>query len=147
MAKNRVTVKINNHTIKKAVHKAVEEAIYDVSDDLVRTSSETTPHDKGILEQSFGRSVAWKNRNEIVAVVDYSVKEENGQNGFNYALWIHEGDYNLGENSQKKAQAGGGVGMSGQSYAVGNKYLTRVLYGEEETYKEYIQKKINESIK
>lgn len=143
----RVSINLNNlNQIKRNVKSAVEEAVHDVSDDLVRTSSETAPHWKGILEQSYGKSVAWRG-NKCVAVVDYSVKEDNGQNGFDYAIWIHEGDYELGEESEKKASSGGGVGMSGKSYPVGNKFLTRPLNGEADTYRKHIQSVVDENLK
>lgn len=143
----RVKVKINTRTVSRAVKQSVEEAVHDIADDLIRTSSESAPHDKGILEQSYGKSVAWDG-DKCVAVVDYSVKEENGNGGFNYALWIHEDmDYEYGEGTLKKAKSGGGVGMSGKQYPVGRKFLTRPLYGEEEAYTNHIQKSIDEAIK
>ena len=144
MAVTRVNLR-GIRPLTRKVKDAVEEAIYDVTDDLIRTSSEATPHWHGILEQSYGRDVGW-NGKRIIATVDYSVVEEHGQNGFNYAYYMHEGDYNLGEKSQEKAAGGGGVGMSGQSYPVGPKYLTRVLEGEEATYKKYIQKVVDKAV-
>jgi hypothetical protein len=131
---------------RQAVKKAVEEGIYDCTDDLIRASSESAPHWKGILEQSYGRSVAWKG-SQILGIVDYSVTEENSNGGFNYAYYMHEGDYKLGPESEKKASAGGGVGMSGKSYPVGPKFLTNVLEGEEETYTNHIQKLVDKATK
>ncbi|MCS0827386.1 hypothetical protein NX029_26080 [Cytobacillus firmus] len=139
----RVSMNLSNlNRVKRDVKSAVEEAVHDVTDDLVRTSSETAPHWKGILEQSYGKSVTWRG-NQCVGVVDYSVKED----GFDYAVWIHEGEYQLGEKSEEKASAGGGVGMSGKSYPVGNKFLTRPLYGEAETYRKHIQSVVDENLK
>ncbi|MFD9628675.1 hypothetical protein [Peribacillus muralis] len=144
-ARVRINLK-NMPKIKKAVRDSIEEAVEDVSDDLVRTSSEAAPHDNGILEQSFGKSVAWKG-DKCIAVVDYSVKEDNGQNGFDYAAWIHEDtDYNLGEKSEAKAAGGGGVGMSGKTYEVGHHFLTRPLYGEAEAYKNHMQSIVDSNL-
>lgn len=145
----RITVKVDKRNVRKiinAVKSATEEGIHDATDDLVRVSSEAAPHDKGILEQSYSKSVGWSG-DRVIGVVDYSVKEDNGQNGFNYAYWIHEGDYNLGENSQKKAASGGGTGMSGKSYEVGKQFLTRPLYGEYNTYTQHIQKLVDKAVK
>jgi hypothetical protein len=143
----KVTVKINLNNVNKQIKRAVQEAIQDCADDLIRTSSETAPHDKGILEQSYGKSVYW-NGNKYIAMVDYFVREENSQGDFNYAYWIHENeDYKLGPNSEKKAEGGGGVGMSGTAYPVGNHFLTRPLYGEQEAYKQHIQNVIDEAMK
>ncbi|PEM08504.1 hypothetical protein [Bacillus wiedmannii] len=143
MARARVTVNTRNIArITQRVMSATEEAIYDVSDDLIRTSSETAPHDKGILEQSYGRDVR-KMGSQIIAAVDYSVRADNG---YDYAEWIHEGTYNLGPNSEAKAASGGGTGMSGQSYEVGNKFLSGVLEGEGQAYRDYIEKVIKDSL-
>ena len=143
----RVIVNLSNKAkVIKDAQKAMVEAVHDVSDDLVRTSSESAPHDKGILEQSFNKEVVVKG-SKIIGIVDYAVVEDNGQGGFNYAYWIHEGDYNLGEGSIEKANGGGGVGMSGKSYPVGPKFLSGVLDGEAETYKEYMQKMMDKQFK
>jgi hypothetical protein len=145
MARVKVNLKGINVT-RQAVRDAVEEGIYDCTDDVIRTSSESAPHWKGILEQSYGREVSWKG-NQIVAVVDYSVTEENSNGGFNYAYYMHEGDYELGEKSEEKAAGGGGVGMSGKSYPVGPKFLTNVIEGEEEAYSKHIQKLVDKAVK
>lgn len=139
----RVKVNLNGlNAVKQKVKDAVEEAMHDVTDDLVRTSSETAPHKEGILEQSFGKSVTWRG-NQVIGVVDYSVKAENG---FDYSVKMHEGIYNLGKKSEEKAISGGGVGMSGTSYEVGSRFLTRPLFGEAETYKKHIQKVVDSAL-
>ncbi|MDT2193399.1 hypothetical protein [Paenibacillus larvae] len=45
---------------------------------------------------------------------------------FNYALWTHEMTYKLGSNRRHFS------GVDG--YSVGNKYLSRPLYGEQSKY-------------
>jgi hypothetical protein len=144
--RGRVSVNLKGLNVtRKAVRDAVEEGIYDVTDDLIRTSSEATPHWKGILEQSYSREVTVSG-DKISAIVDYAVREDTGyNNGFDYAFWIHEGEYELGEKSKEKAAAGGGQGMSGKTYDVGREFLTRVLEGEADTYIQYIQDKVNEA--
>jgi hypothetical protein len=121
----------------------IELAMNDVADDLVRTSSETAPHDKGILEKSSSKEVKWSN-GKIEATVEYSVKEENSNGGFNYALKMHEDQYQLGERSRQKD---GGTGMSGKHYEVGNKFLTRILEGEASTYREHIIRTVNDKLR
>lgn len=139
MARTKVTVNLSKLQVKqKAVRDAVEEAIEIASEDFVRTSSEAAPKDKGVLEDSHSKSAAWQG-SSYVAVVDYSVKEENGQNGFDYAQWIHEDqDYNLGPNSLEKAGAGGATGMSGKTYEVDRGFMSRVIEGESDTYQQVI---------
>lgn len=130
--------------VRAAFEKTLESAMHDVIDDLVRVSSETAPHDHGVLEKSWSKDIRWQG-GTIVGTVEYSVKESNASGGqANYALWTHEYDYNLGEGSLAKP---GGTGMSGRHYDVGNKYLTRPLEGEKDAYKEHIKKRLRKVIK
>jgi len=148
MARAKVTINLNGMLKSvKNVRAAVEESIEIVSEDFIRTSSEAAPKDKGVLEDSHSSSMAWVG-SEYIATVDYSVTEENGQNGFNYAEWIHEDqDYNLGPNSLEKAGSGGATGMSGNTYEVDRKFMTRVIEGEAEAYKQVISDLVGEACK
>ena len=122
---------------------ALKQAMDDVADDLVRVSSEIAPHDKGILEKSHAKEV------KVVGVkvdltVSYTVIERNSRGNFNYALYMHEGIYDLGEGSRRKP---GTSGMSGRHYDVGNKFLTRPLEGEGEAYRTHIDDEIKRAIR
>jgi hypothetical protein len=131
-------------TVRKAEAKAaLKVAMEDVTDDLVRVSSEIAPHDKGILEMSHGKEIKYDGFS-AVSTVSYSVREANRTYSFNYALWIHEGTYNLGPGSLAKP---GTEGMSGKHYDVGPKYLTRPLEGEGETYKDHIKKIVGKAVR
>ncbi|WP_242278582.1 HK97 gp10 family phage protein [Bacillus cereus group sp. BfR-BA-01313] len=136
-------VRINFHNtvnqITAAVKEASEEAMEKAMTDLVRVSSETTPFDEGDLEDSWGKEVNVSG-DEIIGTVDYRVFNQ----GFNYAIWTHEMNYNLGEGSKNKA---GGDGMSGAHYPVGNKYLTRPHEGEAPTYRKMFEKEIKNTLK
>lgn len=135
MARTRVRVNLKGlRTITTDVRNAIQESIEIVSEDFMRTSSEAAPHDKGILEQSHSKSAAWSG-SAYVAMVDYSVKEENGNGGFDYAEYIHESDYyELGPGSLEKAAGGGATGMSGRTYEVDRKFMSRVIKGEKDAY-------------
>jgi hypothetical protein len=114
--------------------RSITQSIRTIAQDVARTSSETAPHKTGDLEDSY--TVEYQMRgDQITATVEYAVYKD----GFNYAIAMHEWTYNLGEGSLAKA---GGTGMSGTHYPVGNKFLTRVLEGEAETYRNYIWDKI-----
>lgn len=139
-------VRIDTRNLERAIHgtkRAFKEAVNDCIDDLVRTSSETAPHDKGILEKSFSKEVYGENTDVITGYVDYSVKEAHGDGTYNYALAMHEKNYQLGSGSRAKP---GGTGMSGQHYPVGKKFLTRPLEGEKEAYKDHIEKAIKREL-
>ncbi|MBC9785505.1 HK97 gp10 family phage protein [Heliobacterium chlorum] len=138
----KIQVKVNDQLLKrveKDIRNRLKQAVHDCADDLVRASSETAPHDKGILEKSFAKEVTANSRT-VTATVDYSVKE----GGFNYALAMHELNYRLGLGSLAKP---GGYGMSGKHYPVGNKFLTRPLEGETQTYKQHIERELQKILK
>lgn len=131
--------KFNGNAIAKAVERASKDAMEDVLNDLVKASSGATPHDEGTLEKSWSKEIS-KDRGGYVGTVSYAVR---GANGYNYAIKMHEQQYNLGEKSLAK---GGGTGMSGANYQVGSHFLTRPLHGEEATYKKYFAKQVKKVI-
>lgn len=136
----KVTIKKNNlDKIGKNVGSAIRDGINDVGDDLVRASSGATPFDKGTLSQSWNKNIS-VSRLQAIAEVSYSVHNR----GFNYAIKMHEGSYNLGPGSRSKP---GGQGMSGKRYSVGPKFLERPLLGEQQAYKDHIKEMIQKSIK
>ena len=124
--------------IKPAVKQAVEDCV----DDLVRVSSEIAPHDRGILERSSAKEIVAEDT-KVTATVNYSVRETNSGGNYNYAIRMHEGDYNLGPGSRAKP---GTEGMSGRHYDVGNKYLQRPLEGEKEAYINHIKEALVRAI-
>lgn len=121
---------------------ATKQAMNDCVDDLVQASSGASPHDKGFLDESWDREVKVEN-GEVVGAVGYGVREKDPSgNVTNYAIWIHEGTYNLGERSI--AKSGGDSGLSGNHYPVGNKFLERPFKADSEAYKKHINDKVRE---
>jgi hypothetical protein len=109
----------------ESVRKAVEEAMEDSVDDLARIAQNIAPIDKGTLRRSVNRRkrTYWSaNGGVLTGTVGFSATEGN----FNYAIWAHEMEYNLGEQSQRAPGTDG--------YDVGNKYLERPLKGEAAKY-------------
>jgi hypothetical protein len=141
-----VTKQLYVKEITAKVKQALETGMWDCIDDLQRTASDSAPHLEGILDgRSWAKDVHWSSATKIEGTVVFSVKEGNEDwNGFNYALKMHEDDYQLGEKSKAKP---GGTGMSGTKYPVGKKYLTNPLYGEAETYKNHLQEMVNQAVK
>lgn len=121
---------------------AAKRGLEDCVDELVRISSEITPVDKGILQKSHTKEVT-DTRDGLEGKVEYAVKEARGSGHFNYALWIHEAQYNLGELSRRRP---GTSGWSGKRYTVGNKYLERPAKGEEEAFIKHIAEEIRREI-
>lgn len=141
MANLKVDVRIKKNLIPKISNEtksAVRKSIKTIAQDLARTASETAPHLTGDLEDSY--SIAYQFSSDLMsATVEFSVFK----GGFNYAIAMHEWTYKLGAGSRAK---GGGTGMSGKSYAVGRKFLTRVLEGEADAYKDYIAEQIKQQL-
>ncbi|MBX6361284.1 MAG: hypothetical protein IRZ03_14530 [Acidobacterium ailaaui] len=119
-----------------AVLKAEHDALEDATDDLLRISSNIAPIDTGQLRRSGRKEITMRGAgHELVGHVYFSATEESGKYGrFNYALWTHEMDYNLGPVSRQAP------GVDG--YEVGNKYLERPLRGESRKYLRWVAEEI-----
>lgn len=120
----------NSQQFLADLDRILQMAMQDIVDDLARTSSGATPIDKGVLQGSYDKEVK-KVGGSYEGTVKYIVKE----GGFNYASRMHDGNYNLGKASLQK---GGSIGMSGKRYSVGNKFLTRVVDGEQRAYVKHV---------
>ncbi|MEN2464910.1 hypothetical protein [Ornithinibacillus sp. JPR2-1] len=97
----------------------------DAVDDLGRISSEIAPIKSSVLRKTMEKTVKVEGTG-VVGEVAFSASESSSKGRFNYALWTHEMDYELGEQSAKSPGTDG--------YEVGNKYLERPLKGESEKY-------------
>ena len=135
----------NMKKIEKAVFNASTKTMKMAMQDLERVASETAPYEEGDLEMGGFHDVD-VNGKEITGWVGFEAWNDapNRSYDFNYAIWIHEENYNLGEGSKQK---GGGSGMSGASYPVGNKYLTRPHEGEAPTYRNKIEEEVKKSLR
>lgn len=122
-----------NRTEHGAEQAAVQ-AMEDNTDDLARIAQNIAPIDKATLRRGMQKKVKLS-RDRLIGEVSFRAVE----NGFNYAIWTHEADYNLGPTS---AQAGGTDG-----YTVGNKYLERPLKGEAEKYIRNVAEAVREELR
>lgn len=123
----------NMQTATQQVLQAATNGVQDSVDDLKRIAVDIAPIDSTDLRRS-GQAEVTQTPGKIVGEVTFRAVE----NGFNYGLWIHEGEYNLGEQSQ---QAPGTDG-----YPVGNKYLERPLRGESEKYVRWIAEEVRDAV-
>lgn len=131
----------NTSTILRSVSTASKKAMTDAVNDLAKASSGATPHKTGKLEDSYTKQVGYDSASKLYGEVSYNVV---ARNGFNYAVKMHEANYNLGDGSRAKS---GGKGMSGKTYPVGNKFLTRVLEGEKSAYTRHIDDSIKSALR
>lgn len=112
---------------------AAVKGMSDSLDDLERIASNIAPIKSSILRKSSQKTVGLSENGDVVGELTFNAVEKRGGKPFNYAYWIHEMDYNLGERSA------GAPGTDG--YSVGNKYVERPLKGESERYvKEWAQR-------
>jgi hypothetical protein len=119
------------------VRQAAKDGVQDSVDDLKRIAVDIAPIDSSDLRRS-GHATVTETPNNIVGEVSFSAVDTTGGQHFNYAIWIHEGEYNLGPLS---AAAPGTDG-----YEVGNKYLERPLKGEAEKYVRWIAEEVEEAV-
>jgi hypothetical protein len=115
------------------VHVAAKTGVQDSMDDLKRIAVDIAPIDSADLRRSGEAKVV---ATPVLIVGDVTFEAIN--DGFDYATWIHEADYNLGPLSQ---QAPGTDG-----YSVGNKYLERPLRGESDKYLRWIAEEIKDAV-
>jgi hypothetical protein len=113
-------------------------AMHDTTDDLARISSNIAPILKSTLRKSVDTKVRVSKAGNVIGWVTFSAVEDSASGRFNYALWTHEQDYELGPVSR------GAPGTDG--YEVGNKYLERPLKGESEKYIEWVAEAIRKEL-
>lgn len=146
MAKRGVIkIKVNRSSLRDAqakLDKAAEEGMNKIVTDLLRVSSEAAPFEEGDLERA-GEKAVFSTRDEVIGVVGFEVYNRD----FEYATWIHEDEtYNLQEGSLMKGKKPA-KGMSGRTYAVDRKYMSRPLYGEANTYKRLLEEEVEKAFK
>jgi hypothetical protein len=119
------------------VRQAAKLGVQDSVDDLKRIAVDIAPIDSSDLRRS-GHANVTETPTNIIGEVSFSAIDTTGGQHFNYAIWIHEGEYNLGPLS---AAAPGTDG-----YEVGNKYLERPLKGEAEKYVRWIAEEVEDAV-
>jgi hypothetical protein len=119
------------------VQLAARHGVQDSVDDLKRIAVDIAPVDSTDLRRS-GHAKVTQSLNEIVGEVGFRAVDSSGGRQYNYAIWIHEGSYNLGP------QSAAAPGTDG--YDVGNKYLERPLKGEANKYMRWIAQEIQDVV-
>lgn len=141
MARSEIIIPQGLLNIDRNVIKAVEDAVEDCTDDLLRVATLRTPVDSRTLEQN-GTSNVDKSGNKIVGQVSFSAINK----GYNYAKKMNEGSYNLGEKSLTKSTRGIRSQFTNSTMNVGSGYLDDTADKCQKGYTEYINYKIYEII-
>lgn len=125
--------------VKPKVQAAAVATMYEATDDLERIAVNIAPIDSGQLRRSSKKTVTPVGNSAVIGTVSFNASENStGYGRFNYALWTHEYQYNLGPKSAASPGTDG--------YNVGNKYLSRPLYGEAPKYFSWWLAAINKSL-
>jgi hypothetical protein len=119
------------------IRAAAKLGIQDSVDDLKRIAVDIAPIDSSDLRRS-GHATVTETPTNIIGEVSFSAVDTTGGQHFNYAIWIHEGEYNLGPLSAASPGTDG--------YEVGNKYLERPLKGEAEKYVRWIAEEVEDAV-
>jgi hypothetical protein len=127
----------NFATATARIQLAARNGMQDSVDDLKRIAVDITPIDSSDLRRSAQAKVRQTPTN-VIGEVSFMAVDNSGGHLFNYGIWIHEGEYNLGPHS---AAAPGTDG-----YSVGNKYLERPLRGEADKYMRWIAEEIRDAV-
>lgn len=128
-------VKLNLEMKERKADAAAIAAMQKGVDDLERIATNIAPIDTGQLRRSATKSVKPMPGGVVMGEVGFSAYNES----FNYAIWTHEMPYNLGPQSQAAPGTDG--------YSVGNKYLSRPLYGEAPKYLAWWAAALGQAIK
>jgi hypothetical protein len=141
MAKFSVKVDFvdNSKLLNGRIKKAMKDAVLDVTLDLKRVASMSAPHDTGYLEKNAQHEVFVASQ-YVEGTVGFSAVE----NGFNYAQWTHDEEYELGEKSARKR--GGKSKFGSGTVPVGKGYLENALEYNKQGYIDHIRQKYREAV-
>lgn len=141
MARFKVDVDFvdNSKLLNGKIKKAMKDAVLDVTLDLKRVASMSAPHDTGYLEKNAQHEVYVASQ-YVEGTVGFSAVE----NGFNYAQWTHDEEYELGEKSARKR--GGKSKFGSGTVPVGQGYLENALEYNKQGYIDHIKQKYREAV-
>lgn len=127
--------------LTKEIYQAVENGMHDITDDLLRVATLRSPVDSTTLEKS-GTSKVKASDKGVTGQVTFSARNK----GFNYALQMDKGSYNLGKKSKAKASKGVKSKFSKTSMKVGSGYLTDSAEKCADGYAKHINAVVGSSI-
>lgn len=135
----KVTLTDNTGLLSRVIQSNVKSAFTDVVTDLKRTSSAAAPHDKGFLEKNHYR-ITTASGGQLRGEVFFTAK----RNGFDYAEYTHDADYNLGEKSKRKT--GGKSKFASGTIGVGKSYLSNTVESSTDGYIEHMAESYHKAL-
>lgn len=136
-----ITVNVTNNTDKmsKTIDRNIKDGFTDIVLDLQRTSSAAAPHKEGFLEKNKYRIKT--STSGLTGEVYFVAKRKK----FDYAVWTHNANYNLGEKSKRKQ--GGKSKFASGVVPVGKGYLTNAVTSSEDGYIKHITEAYRKAVK
>lgn len=131
--------KLGNLTFK--MQKALKVGIEDCTGDLRRVASLRSPVNEGTLEQSATSNIRGSGIN-VQGIVSFSARHK----GFNYAVVMDKGNYNLGKKSKEKSKRGVRSKFSSKTFKVGTGFLTETAKDCQEGYSKHVESLIGKAI-
>lgn len=125
------------------VQSAVVEGVKEVQADLLRVATERTPVKSTTLQDSGSTSKVNSTGTKIVGAVSFTAINR----GYNYALKMDEGKYNLGSKSILKSKRGVRSKFAKGSLPVGSGYLSDTAKKCEKGYEDHIAEKVAQVMK
>lgn len=119
----------------QVVFDAVKDCMDDIRDDVNMVTESLTPFKTGTLEAGRYTRRYYKNLDKCYFTISY--KANNPKDGFDYATWTHDADYNLGEGSRAKRPARSRFAKG--LLTVGKGYMSQVQEKSENAWTEYIR--------
>ena len=106
------------------VHENARKTMHAAADRIVDTARKMAPVDEHNLEDAIVKQVGYEGTRRRLAIDVVILPEVGGVRVEDYAAYMHEGEYNLGEKSEIKNNS--------QEETVGPGFLTRAAEREEE---------------
>ena len=126
------------YEIEKNADKLLEDIVRQIVRKFKAEAVKRVPIDTGDLEKSFSEKIIRSlSGDEIIGIVYIASNAPASE----YALWMHEWDYDLGSASKQKQL------VSEPGIEVGNKYLERALHDNEKEFGLFIQRKLRSFLK
>jgi hypothetical protein len=144
MAKHYVKLEIKKvqwepEKIKEAIHKRCHIVMKEIIEDLAQVASDLAPHKTGLLEKSFKRRIT-KGKHHVEGKLGFSAI---GKEGYDYAVPMHEGTYNLGEGSKIKAVTVKPKSKFGAvHHSLGRKFLEAPAYQLAPHWRDYLEQEL-----
>lgn len=114
--------------IEKRVHENARKTMHATADRIVAKAKKMAPVDEHNLEDAITKQVGYEGSRRRLAIDVVIQPVVNGVRVEDYATYMHEGDYELGEKSQVKNDS--------QAEQVGPGFLTRAAEPEREKLQE-----------